>query len=356
MKPLSPVLRSLLTLVVVIVLLAGYLLVRGLIAAGVFASAGQAHFAGRCVAVSGIVGAEDIAIDRPDHIAFLSAADRRRPSGRDGLYAMNLDGPAHLVRLSGTPADFHPGGISLYRTPDGEVTLMAIDRHGDGRFGIDIFAVTVAGGAAKLAMRAAVTGGLLVHPNDIAAVSPNAFYVTNDSTVENPALRTLSDYALLRRADVVYFNGMMFREVARGLNFANGIQVSPDGSHVYVAATLGRTLYTYVREPFSGALTQVDSLSIASGLDNIDIDGKGNLWVAGHPSLLAQNAYRDDPSKPSASQIFKVTVDNGVPASAAPVYVDNGGQIGDASVGAIIGKRLLIGSPLDDKILDCHLN
>lgn len=352
MKPLTRALITAAAMIVVAILGMG---LRSLIAQGLFTQV-RPGFSGSCKAVTGIAGPEDLQIDAPDGLVFVSATNRRakHPDPRDGIYTMDL-ARNRLTRLAGTPPDFHPHGLSLYRDPDGGLTLMVVDHHANGRSTVDIFGVTVLNGAARLKLRESVEGGLLVHPNDVAAVAPDAFYVTNDSTSHSAAGRAFESYVLLPRADVVYFNGSVFRIVASGLNFANGIQVSHDGVHVYVATTTGRALFTYERNPFSGSLTQVNSLSIASGLDNIDIDAKGNLWIAGHPRLLQEARFRKNPRDPAASQIFKVTMGNGVPQSAVPVYTNSGNQIGDASVGALIGKRLIIGSGLDDRLLDCTL-
>jgi arylesterase/paraoxonase len=352
MKPVS---RALITAAAMVVVAGLGMELRSLVAEGLFTHV-RPGFSGNCKAVTGIEGPEDLQIDAQDGLVFISATDRRakHPDPRDGIYTMDL---AHgrLTRLVGMPPDFHPHGLSLYRDPDGGLTLMVIDHHAGDRSTVDIFGVTVLNGAARLKLRESVEGGLLVHPNDVAAVGPDTFYVTNDSTSRSAMGRAFETYALLPRGDVVYFNGSVFRIVASGLDFANGIQVSHDGAHVYVATTTGRALFTYERNPFSGSLTQVNSLSIASGLDNIDIDAKGNLWVAGHPRLLQEARFRRDPHDPAASQIFKVTMGQGVPQSAVPVYTNAGNQIGDASIGALIGKRLIIGSGLDDKLLDCTL-
>ena len=352
MKPRS---RAFVTVGAMLIVAALGFGLRSLVAVGVFTHV-KPGFSGRCKTVTGIVGPEDLQIDAQDGLVFISATNRRatHPDPRDGLYTMSL-ASGRLTRLSGTPADFHPHGLSLYRGPDGALTLMVVDHHANGRSSIDVFDVAVKDGAAHLTARALIEGGLLVHPNDVAAVGPDRFYVTNDSSSRTRAARTFETYALLPRSNVVYFDGSSFRIVAKGLNFANGIQVSHDGNYVYVATTTGRALFTYKRNPFTGNLAQVNTLSIASGLDNIDIDASGNLWVAGHPRLLANINFRRNAQVLDASQIFKVTMGGGVPTGATPIYTDNGRQIGGASVGALIGKRLIIGSGLDSKLLDCTL-
>src|SRR6202012_2661517 len=97
-------------------------------------------------------------------------------------------------------------------------------------------------------------------------------------------------------------------------------------------------------------------LPIAGAPDNIDAGPDGGLWVAVHPDVLAFMSYFcDRGAKPSPSQIFRVAVESGVPASASLVYANAGDQIGAASVGAIAGRQLFIGTTLASKGPACAL-
>ena len=318
-------------------------------------------FAGTCRAVGGMVGPEDIAIDAKDKLAFVSATNRparsaHKPSPKDGLYTYAyLEPGATLVKLSGTPKDFHPHGISLVRAADGGLTLMAINHRLDGTNSVDIFAVTVASGAAALKEVGSIGGGLLVSPNDITAVDQDRFYVVNDHTSKTQLGRWLDDNLVLPRTNILYFDGISFKVAAEGLNFPNGAALSHDGRYLYVPESYPRTLLTFERNIFSGQLKQVDALPIASDLDNADVAADGSIWIGSHPDAFAMATYRENPSKPAPSEVFKVSVHNGAPQTATLVYANMGGQIGASSVGAVSDGHLLIGSPFDSKILDCKL-
>jgi len=337
---------------------------RTLNTAGLFSDVAPS-FAGSCQTIKGVVGAEDIAIDRQAGLAFISATDRRapkdKPSAQDGLYVFPLAHPElGVTRLSGTPKDFHPHGISLYRAPGGALTLMAVNHRASGESSVDIFGVTetkTANGTAVVTLkeRGSVRSSLIFSPNDVAAVGPDRFYVTNDHTSRTDLGRMLEIYLLLPRANVVYYNGEVPRLAADGLHYANGIALSHDGSKLYVAETLGRAVRTYDVQPVSGSLVLKNEYSLPAGLDNIDVDASGNLWVAGHPKLFAFLDYAKDPAKPSPSEIFKVTAVNGVPASSTAIYTGLGKRIGASSVGAYADGQLLIGSVFDPKFLDCTL-
>lgn len=344
---------------------AGALAFRTLSTAGVFTKL-TPGFDGSCRTVEGIAGAEDIAFDATSGLAFISATDRRapkdRPNPQDGLYTFD---PAHpekgVAKLAGTPSDFHPHGISLYRGSDGALTLMAVNHRKAGGSSIDIFAVTegkAADGtpAVTLAERTSIQSSLLFSPNAVAAVGPDRFYATNDHGSHTEFGTTLENWLALPRANVVYYDGQVPRIAADGLRFANGIAASQDFTKLYVAETLGRDVITYNIQPVSGSLVRKSTVEIPAAPDNIRIDANGNLWVAAHPKLFALIAYGSDATKLSPSQVFEIGTADGIPGGPRAVYTDAGKEIGASSVGAYANGTLLIGSVFDPKILDCTMH
>ena len=139
---------------------------------------------------------------------------------------------------------------------------------------------------------------------------------------------------MLPRANILYFDGVKFVEVATGLNFPNGAALSPDGRYLYVPESYPRTLLTFERNPFSGQLKQVNALPIPSNLDNADVAADGSIWMGSHPKAFAMAKFADDPSKPAPSEIFRVAVKDGIPQAASLVYANMGEEIGASSVGA----------------------
>lgn len=355
---MRPATRAAITAGVVVVAIVIGLAVRTLYLFGVFTPV-TPSFAGTCTAISGISGAEDIAIDEKLGVAFVSAFDRRarltgKSAAQDGVYAMPLTGTPTLRKLAGTPSDFHPHGISLTRGANDELTLIAINHRADGSSSIDSFAVVNAGGVLSLKEIGSIQGGELVSPNAIAAVDRDHFYVTNDHASRTQFGRTLDDLLVLSRANILYFDGTLFHIVATELNFPSGLALSPDGRYLYVSEAFSRRLDTFARQEVSGALERVDTFSIASNLDNLRFDAAGHLWIGSHPKALAMAQFRNDASKPAPSEIFEVSLEDDIPKAATLVYA--GSQIGGSSVAAVVGKRLLIGSPLDEKILDCRMD
>jgi arylesterase/paraoxonase len=382
MKPLA---RAALTAGTIIVAAGMGIAARTLDAYGVFTSVPSKPLA-QCTAITGIQGPEDIAIDFSSKLAFVSAFDRRAAaahkwSSQDGIYATSLksanvltpdaktgllrvtftlgknaDSRA-LTRLAGSPADFHPHGISLYRDANGLV-LMAINHHADGTSSVESFDVKIADGKNGTIVSLSETGNIesrdLNSPNAIAAIDRARFYVVNDHGGTTKFGRMLDDLLVLPRANLLYYDGMVFRPMADRLAYPSGLAISPDGHHLYVTEANARRLDTFALNPESGQLTQEGTLDIPSNLDNVRFDDHGVLWLGSHPKNLAMAAYRSDPSKPAPSEIFKIATNAGIPQSADVVYA--GTDIGGSSVAAVMGDRMLIGGPLADRILDCKID
>ena len=352
---LRPGTRAAITAVAVTVVIAIGLAIRSLIAFGVFDAVTPAY-AGSCHEIRGVAGAQDIVIDEKLGVAFVSTSDVRAGLGEkrpnaDGIYLLELEGPTRLSKLPGAPVEFHPRGISLYRAPDGTLTLFAINHRSDGTSSIDTFEVRRQGNEIGLHEVGSIEGGELVSPSAIAAVDRDRFYVANDHTSRTAFGRMLDDWLILPRANVVYFDGLVFRTVAVRLNAPSGLVLSPNGRFLYVSETFNRRLDSYARRDLSGDLDPLNMLSIPANLGELRFDSTGNIWVAGDRAL----AMMTDRSRSAPSEIFRVSLSDGISQSASLVYADLGQGIGGASVAAVIGRRMLIGSPLDDKILDCTM-
>ncbi len=353
--------KSALTLLAVMAALAVFFSVRWFNMAGAFTLFNPVS-PGLCRAIPGLQGPEDFEVDAAHDAIIVSSTNRRAPKDhpdpRDGLYALKLSEPtATPVKLDGVPKDFHPHGITLFRGDKSEETLLVINHRRDGSQAVESFGLTYDNGAAKLTARSSIGGGLLVSPNDLFAVAADRFYVTNDHVTKTALGRFAEDYLLWPHANLLFFNGTSFHVSAQPMAFPNGVFVTPDGDHLYVAVTNERRLIAFSREPFFGSLTEIGSLSRPARPDNISADAKGNLIIAARPNLMRDSQFRADPTKPSPSEIFRVHLDkSGVPQSYDTLFADDGSRIGGASTAAVTGNTLVIGSVLDNKLLECSLH
>jgi len=339
--------RALAALAVVALLSA---LARGVWVNGVFSGV-TPGFSGSCKTLSNLPGVQDM--ETASGTVFLSVASAHGPGNADGIYAMPLAGGSP-VKLAGGPKDFHPRGIGLYRAPGTDTMLLyAVNRRSTGRFSIDSFEVTQTGGAPALVAQGTIQSGLLINPQDVAVAGPNLFYVANGTAGSNVLIHGLQTYGIIPGGNVLYFNGTSFSALADGLYGTRSLVLTPKGDHLIVGGLLSRSLTTFTREPFTGALTEDGTLVLPAGPEKLSVDAQGQLRVAGHANLLDWRAMTTDPLRRAASQILRVSLLNGVPQAAEQVYGNDGSQIAGASVGVSVGNHLLIGSSLDGRLLDC---
>ncbi len=312
------------------------------------------HSTCTCVKVNNAPGAEDIAIDNSTGTAFVSSFDRRSFfKGRfiqGAVFAYNLEGRPALKNLTADlKFEFSPHGISFYKGTDGRKYLFVINHRRIKNY-IEIFEFK----NNALVHLESVTGDMVISPNDVAASGPRQFYITNDHGSKSDIGRQLEDYLQLSRANVVYYDGKEFRIVADGLGYANGIWVDGDGKRVYMATITGKKFYAYDRSA-DGSLKSVAEVPLGTGGDNIDVDGKGVIRVAGHPKLLTFTRHAKDEKNKAPSQILEVVRQPGGGYSFREIYLNPGDEISAASVGAVYKNRILIGSVFENFFLDCTM-
>ncbi len=336
--------------------------VRMMNAAGQFTTIKPVNTA-QCRELINVTGPEDIVIDRTAGIAYVSTLDRRSIINGKGqvngapirgeIMALDMNQPDEKLAFQpltfGVPTDFRPHGLSLLRSPTGESRLFAINHRADKKHTVEIFDITTSG----LVHVKTVPSEKFTSPNDILAVGPESFYVTNDGGGE--FLTRLIDFGRQReRADVTYYNGTEARKVADGFVMANGINHSADRKTVYVADTFARRLSFYTRDAETGALTKTGSLFVGTGLDNIDVAEDGALWIAAHPKLFNLAGHLSGMDVASPSQVIRAVpgIDQG--GELRTVLLDLGDNLSGASVAASFGDRYLVGSILESKMLLCR--
>lgn len=328
----------------------------------IYAAAGQLatlepHFDGRCTVVRGAVGPEDITIHPRTGVAYVSASDRRAAfAGRPvpgSIWAYDLGAAEPELRNLTPDFDPHflPHGISLWVDPDGHDRLFVVDHpwREDGTLDHRIVVFDLVGDS--LVHARTLRDELVRSPNDVVAVGPDRFYFTNDHGWTHGVGRVLEDFLRLGGGDVIYYDGERFQVAARGIPYANGINVSPDGRTLTVSSASTHTLWIFDRDPASGRLTLHRKLPIGTGGDNIEMDAHGDLWIGAHPKLLDFLAHARDASNLSPSQVLRVTPQGEI----EEVYLNLGDEISGSSVAAVRGDRLLIGAVFEPKLLDCRM-
>ena len=338
-----------------------YLIVDLLIAAGYFKVL-KPHSSGKIIELKLHHGPEDITIDQEKGIAFISCDDRwnnikykDQPEKltKGVIYMLNLNNPEYsLIDLSKNFKEaFHPHGISLFHSKDGRTLLFVINHRSKNEDFVEIFEFV---NNSLVHIESIQDKELMTSPNDLVAVGERQFYVSNDhGTNDESSYRMVEDYLRFPWSYVNYYDGQKFTKVADGISYANGINSSADGKNLYVSSTTGRSVFVYERDLSDGSLKKKNKIFLNTGVDNIEVDKGGNLWIGCHPKMLAFLSHAKKKS-PSPSQIIKVNNPDGN-YSVEEIYLNEGNQYSGSSVTANYNNKYLVGGVFVDKILVCEL-
>jgi arylesterase / paraoxonase len=316
-------------------------------------------FAGSCVAVTLGGSSEDIQIDAQRGLAYLSVLDRAalaRHEPVDGtvmLLDLNLAEPTPRAAMAYDPPGFRPHGLSLFTRAGEPARLFAISHRPDGSHSVEI-AEQDANGA--FVPRESVSDVAFVSPNAVAGAGPRQFYVANDRRAQSG-----TGDLLFRRATstLVYYDGNQAHIADRGLRFAAGLALSPDGTRLYAGEALGKQLRAYRRDPATGALELDEIVPLDGAPDNIKVDTDGVVWIAAHPKLLAFVAQLRRPGRRAPTQILRFDPRGPKPAGGEPdarlsqVYGDDGTQLSAGTAAAKWHDEFLVGALFDPKVLIC---
>lgn len=309
------------------------------------------HFDGECISISGNVGAEDITI-LSNGLAIISSDDRRKTlagnpvQGTIYSYDLNEKTPQLINLTPMLPFEFHPHGISIYTLGESSFVL-AVVNHSYGRHSIEIFEY----GNGLLTHKKTIKDPKLISPNDLVFLNETQMYITNDHGSRSKWMKSIENYLQLTRSNVVFYDGNEFTIAAENLRYSNGINVSPDRKNLYVAETVGKKISEFAIDKNSHKLTFIQSIDFNSGVDNIELDQEGNLWIGSHPKLLTFTRHAKNSSIISPSQIFKVST--GGENKIKEIYLNGGEELSGSSVAAIWENILLIGPVLEDHFLHC---
>jgi hypothetical protein len=248
------------------------------------------------------------------------------------------------LKLDGYPfEDFHPHGLSLWnagrtRDVDGEEVVFVVNHRREGDF-VERFTLArdaATGRPAALVYRESVGGWQL---NDVAAVGPRAFFVSNWLWFpKGSLLNKFETYLQLKMTRVSRCDPQQGGDTAitcvqatpDEFAMSNGVAVSPDGTLLYIAETIKRDVHVYriggggggggdrndkgdksaaaAADP-RAALELVETIHVGMGVDNLDVDpATGDLYVAGHPQLILFPPHEKDPEAvPAPSEVQRIS-------------------------------------------------
>ena len=287
-----------------------------------------------------LYGAEDLTISYEDNFMVISQDDRgagyegRKRKG--GLYLVRLDQPDfEPIRLrAGIP--MLPHGINLYKMDSSRYLLFVVNHLKEHT--IEKFELI----GDSLTHLETYRDPAIVSPNDVVALDEDRFYFTNDHGYTSKFGLLLENYLGLAVSNVVFFDGSNFNEAADGIGYANGINISKDRSQLLVASPRKFKLKYY--DILADCKLAFDhNLDVGSGIDNIEVDLEGNLWMGSHPNLLGFTAYSGGKKPIAPSEIIKVSGQDKVES----LYENDGTLISASSVVAPYKDLLIVGTVMD---------
>ncbi len=312
----------------------------------------EPHFEGEVVQKIDLMGAEDMTINEGGTFMLISSDDRAATKKgnpkQGGIYYMDLQGEAPFeVKLISHDfkESFQPHGISLLQLDSTKYKLWVIN-HVEAEHSIEVFHLQ----GDSLSHLQTLRDEKMISPNDVLAVGENTFYFTNDHTYLSKMGNLVEGYLGLAAANVIYYDGSNYRMAANGIAYANGINWDKNRNLLYVASARGFLLKVY-KKSTNGDLTFVEDIACHTGVDNIEMDTNGDLWVGCHPSLLAYTAYADFKEDKAPSEVLKLTYNKKGDYTIRSVFMDDGSKMSGSSVATTHGEYLFLGNVMDDHIL-----
>jgi arylesterase / paraoxonase len=308
----------------------------------------EPHFEGEIVKRIAIPGAEDITVSTIDSFAIISSTNRGAfPQVSEqfgGLYYMELKSGRFKTKkiTSSFKKPFAPHGMSMIKT-DSTYKIMAINHTLQGHF-IEIFKLN----GDQLTFEKTVTDASMISPNDVVMIDENRFYFTNDHKYTKGIGRYMEDYVGFEASNVIYFDGEYYREVAKDIAYANGINFDAKRNLLFVASPR-KFLIKVFSVQSNGDLEFIEDIDCNTGVDNIEFDIEGNLWVGAHPNLLRFAAYAKGKETTSPSEIIKIEYRNKNDYTVKTVYLEDGSEMSASTVAAPFGNLLITGNVMDDE-------
>ena len=307
-------------------------------------------FNGEIVKEIAIAGAEDITMISENGFALVSASPRKEAleiqvkSG--GLYLVDLNSKDYKVKKLTSDLDipFAPHGISVYKT-DSTYTVMAVNHTLKGH-SFEVFKLQ----DTVLTFKRTITNPALVSPNDVVMLDENRFYFTNDHKYEEGIGRFLEDYGGLGLSNVMYYDGENYKEVAKGIGYANGINYDKERNLLFVASPRNFEVKVYATNE-DGSLNFIENIDCDTGVDNIEFDADGNLWIGAHPNLLAFSSYAGGNKEIAPSEIIKIEYRGENDYTIEKVYINDGTQMSASTVAAPYQDIIVTGNVMDSHFL-----
>lgn len=304
----------------------------------------------KVIATVKLKGAEDIMVSPSDSFLLVSSADRAlyRDCGKmeGDLYYIDLreEGYKPISLTDSFKGTFAPHGISYYKKDS--VYHLGVINHTEQGHTVELFQLI----GKELSHIKTMEDPSMIQPNDIVMIDENRFYFTNDHGYTKGIRKLIEEYGGRAWSNVVYYDGKEFHEAARGIAYANGINYNAKRNLLFVSSP--RKFLVKVYDVLAGGqLSFRENIPCGTGVDNIEFDREGNLWIGCHPSLLRFSAYAGGKKETAPSEVIKIAYKGKGDYMVESLYVEDGSTMSAASVSTPFGNRVFVGNVMDDQFL-----
>ncbi|RHZ86389.1 hypothetical protein Glove_51g48 [Diversispora epigaea] len=339
----------------------------------------------KCRIFEGPEACEDIAIHQKTGLAFMTCGngyERRtqwyppanvytnysyRPHDTPYVYDIKTDTLTPLTLIN-FDKELSLHGIGIYEDPaePNELYLFLINHRINGSV-IELFKHTL--NTFELNYVKTFKHELMYNPNDVAPISKDEFYVTNDYYYTHKMGKLFEVFAGLPWGYIVFHSDKsnITEIVVDGLTYPNGIITNWDYSKIYVGTIGTGELLIYERKQ-NNKLELLDRVSVGNYVDNVSMDPiTGELYLGLGLDAIESIIYMHDETgtaKRPGFRVIKVSNNTdedryyGVKYKKEMVIEDDGSFYHSASVAAVDSERkvMLIGSPLAKGFVRCELD
>ena len=182
---------------------------------------------------------------------------------------------------------------------------------------------------------------LISSPNAVAGFSDGTLLVSNDAKKHGSNTEV---FFMLKRAQIVYWNGKDCSVAAEKFCFTNGITIK-DNKKVYLASTRQNKVWQFDFD--NGKMINKEVIAKVNGADNLRLDGN-DLLVACHLRFMMFLKHMKDAHKFSPTTVYRI---NPTTKKKTVEYFDDGKQISAGSTALMFHNNLYVSGIFDAKIV-----
>lgn len=256
------------------------------------------------------------------------------------------DPSSAFLRCGPPPERLRPRGFHVSDQPDGSFRLLVVNAPGDTR--IERYRVDIGEAGPAAAWEGCVSVPDSVFPNDVAALSGDAFVVSHMFDLPRDFIMSAKFFFGLDTGYAVAWAPTTGWTKVEGTDtsFPNGIEADAIANRVYLASTYGQTFIS--ADAFGNDAREVP---IPVQSDNLTWTPDGRLLAVGHTGtpLFGIAGCREAAGAPCSFPFAVVAVDP-ITLERETIYEHRDGLIPGASVALWHGDSLYLGTVFGDRI------